>query len=567
MDWLLHILRTYPSISILMTIGLGFVLGKLSFKGVSLGAVTAVLLVGVLVGQMNIHIGPPLKSFFFLLFLFSIGYKCGPKFAGSINRSGALQIVFAVAVNIICFLTCYLLALLMGYNSGISTGLYAGSQTSSPVIGIAVETIGSLGIGGPEKRSLINLVAVCYAVTYLYGTVGAVWILGTVGPALLGGLEKVRKQTKELEAHLRFDSRGLDPAIGSGDQPIVFRAYRTCHETFCQPRTIAEIEERLSREGTRVFVERIRKSDGSLVDAAPDVVINGEDIIVLSGRHEFLVRDKSWIGAEVYDSELMNFPVERTRVMVTKKTSGLTLEELREKPWMYGVLVEALTDENGVELPVLPKINLRNGYMLTLQGHGGQARKAAAEIGVEERPTNQTDIAFLCLALALGAFVGALTVHFGHIPIGLSTSGGALIAGIFFGWFRTRHPSVGIIPEASLWLMNNLGLTLFIAVIGIESGPSFVSGIREVGFTLFIVGFFATTIPLILAIIIGDKVFKFHPAINLGCCAGGRKTTPGLGAVTQALESPVPAIGYTLTYAVSNICTIFLGIAMVLLCV
>lgn len=567
MEGFVHILRTYPSIPILFTIGIGFLLGRISFKGITLGSVTAVLLTGVFVGQLDIPIGPPLKSFFFLVFLFSIGYKCGPKFAGSLNGSGLLQIIFAITVNIICFLTCFVFAKLMHYNAGIATGLYAGSQTTSPVIGIAVETIASLGIDSAQKSSWISLIAVCYAVTYLYGTIGAVWILGTIGPKMLGGLEKVRRQTKELEEQLKFSARGIDPAIASGNQPIVFRAYKTCEATFSEPWTIGKLEARLNEAGTRIFVERLRKNDGTVLESAPELPIDCGDTVVLSSRHEYIVDDKSWIGSEVYDPELMDFPVVQTRVMVTKRAAGLSVAQLREQSYMYGVMIESITGDDGVEIPVLPKVTLHNGDMIALQGLADHVRRAVDGIGVEERPTNQTDMAFLCLAIATGAFIGALSIHLGNVPIGLSTSGGALIAGIFFGWYRTRHPSMGMIPEASLWLMNNLGLNLFIAVIGIESGPSFVSGIRAVGLTLFITGFFATTIPLLIAIIIGDKIFRFHPAINLGCCAGGRKTTPGLGAVTQALDSPVPAIGYTITSAVSNTCSIFLGIAMVLLCI
>lgn len=567
MEWLVHILRANPSIPILLTIGAGFLLGRISFRCVSLGPVAAVLLVGVAVGQMGISVGPPLQSFFFLIFLFAIGYKCGPKFAGSLNKSGLLQILFAIIVNILCFLACLIQAKIMSYNAGIAAGMYAGSQTSSPVIGIAVETIRTLGIGAAQKSSWAGMVAVCYAVTYLYGTVGAVWILGAVGPRMLGGIERVRRQTKELEEQLRFSSRNIDPAVGSGDQPIVFRAYSYCPDSPNDISAIAELEERLHRAGAWVFVERVRRSDGTVREAAPDLLVQAGDTIVMSGRHEAFMKGDMRLGDEVYDHDLMNFAIDKTCVMVAKKTAGLTLEQLYSRPWMYGVMIEAITSADGVEIPILPKVTLHNGDMIALQGQAAKVSQAVREIGVEERPTNTTDIAFLCLAIALGAFVGALTIHLGNVPIGLSTSGGALIAGIFFGWYRTRHPSMGLIPEASLWLMHNLGLTLFIAVVGIESGPAFISGIREAGFMLFVIGFFATTIPLLLAIIIGHRIFRFHPATTLGCCAGARKTTAGLGAVTQALDSPVPAIGYTLTYAVSNVCSIFLGIAMVLLCV
>lgn len=565
MDSFFQLLRENPTIPIFLTIGLGFWVGKFSWKGISLGSVTAVLLIGILIGQINIPIGPPLKDTFFLLFLFAIGYKCGPQFAGSMKGSGLKQVLFALVICLLCFGAAAICAKIMHYNAGIAAGLYAGSSTVSPVIGVAADTISTLPIPGATKRAWTALIPVCYAVTYLYGAIGAVWILGTLGPKMLGGLEKVKKQTRELEEQLNHSTLSTDPAYISGANPISFRAHRVDSEHFCEPRTVRQIEEHFAGQGKRIFVERIRTKDKLIHEARPDLLVSKDDAIVISGRHEYIIQDESWIGPELDDPALLNFSVQKTKVMITKKAAGLTLDELRAKPYMYGVLIESITSEDGISLPVLSQTRLNAGDMVTLQGLPQEVQLAAREMGIEERPTNQTDMIFLFIALAIGTFLGALTIRIGGIPVGLSTSGGALVSGIFFGWIRTRHPSAGIIPEASLWLLNNLGLNLFIAVIGIQAGPSFISGIREVGFMLFVMGFFATTIPLVLAIWIGDKIFKFHPAINLGCCAGGRKTTPGIGAVTSALGSSIPALGYTITYAASNTCSIFLGVVIVLL--
>lgn len=565
MDGIIHILRTYPSIPIFLTIGLGFWLGKFSYKGVGLGTVTSVLLIGALVGQLNIPIGAPLKSLFFLIFLFAIGYKCGPQFAGAIRGSGLKQILFAVVVCLLCFATAAVCAKIMGYNAGIAAGLYAGSQTLSPVLGVAADTINGLSLPDDQKKAWIDILPVCYAVTYIYGAIGAVWILGTLGPRMLGGLEKVRRQTRELEEQLSHSALSSDPAFQSGNRPISFRAYKVEADHFSSPQTVKQIEEHFAKLGKRLFVERIRTKDGVIHEADQSLSAGLGDEIVLSGRHEYIVEDESWIGPEIDDPALLNFSVMKTKVMATKKVAGLTVDELRAKPFMYGVILESITREDGAPIPILAQVKINPGDMIAIVGLPQEVRRAAPEIGIEERPTNQTDMIFLCLAIAIGAFVGALTIRFGNVPVSLSTSGGALIAGIFFGWLRTRHPSTGMIPEASLWLMNNLGLNMFIAVIGIQAGPTFVQGARDVGLMLIVMGFFSTSIPLLLAIWIGDKIFKFHPAINLGCCAGGRKTTPGIGAVTSALGSSVPALGYALTYAVSNTCSIFLGVAMVLL--
>ena len=165
----------------------------------------------------------------------------------------------------------------------------------------------------------------------------------------------------------------------------------------------------------------------------------------------------------------------------------------------------------------------------------------------------------------MGGLLGALAIKIGAVSVSLGASGGALVAGLIMGWQRAKKPVYGAIPKASLWVFNNLGLNMYIAVIGIASGPSFISAFSEVGPKIFVAGLIVTLVPLFLAILIGHKLFKFHPAVTLGCCAGARKTTAGLGAVQERLGSSVPALGYTITYAVSNTVLIIFGIVLVLL--
>ena len=172
---------------------------------------------------------------------------------------------------------------------------------------------------------------------------------------------------------------------------------------------------------------------------------------------------------------------------------------------------------------------------------------------------------FVGLGILVGGLFGALSVHIGGIPISLSTSGGALIAGLFFGWLRSKHPTFGRIPEPSQWVLNNVGLNMFIAVVGISAGPSFVQGFHDVGISLFLVGAAATALPLIIGLLLARYVFKFHPALALGVCAGARTTTAALGAVQDAVESETPALGYTVTYAVGNTLLIIWGVVIVML--
>lgn len=565
MSWFVETFRTYPSIPIFLTIGLGFLIGKLKYKTFSLGTVTSVLLVGVLVGQMNIPIGAPLKSLFFLLFLFAIGYKCGPQFASALKGQGIKQVIFACVVCVLCLAVTWGCAKIMNYNAAIATGLFSGAQTISAVIGIGTDTIGTLDMSPEQKKAWIDLIPVCYAVTYVFGTIGSAWILGNLGPAMLGGLKKVRQQTKELEEQLNHSDTSDDPAFINGNRPIAFRAYKVSADHFSTPQTVTQIEDHFKNLGKRLFVERVRNEDGTIAEVSPDLTVRLGDEIVLSGRHEFIIQDESWIGPEIDDAKLLSFPVEKTKVMVMKKAAGMTVDQLRVKPFMYGVLIQSITRQGGIDIPVLAQTKLMQGDMLTIEGLPQEVRLAAPAIGNEEHPTTVTDMVFVSLAIVIGAIVGALTLKIGKVPVSLSTSGGALIAGLFFGWLRTKRPSVGIIPDSSLWLMNNLGLNMFIAVIGIQSGPTFISGIKEVGVMLFVMGIVATSLPLLISIFLGAKVFKFHPAMNLGCCAGARTTTASLGAITSSLNSSLPAMGYTVTYAIGNTLLILMGVAMVLM--
>ncbi len=564
MDWIVDTFRANPSIPIFLTIGLGFLIGQLKYKGFSLGTVTSVLLVGVAVGQMNIEIPGPMKTVFFLIFLFAIGYSVGPQFFRSLKGDGIKQVIFACVICLLCLLCTWGACKVMGYNAGETLGVFAGAQTISAVIGAGIDSINSLGVSAQDKQNWIQLIPVAYAVCYVFGTIGSAWILSWLGPKLLGGLDKVKADTKALEKEMNTSSVTTDPGFINANRPVAFRAYRLEADFFDTPRKVTEIESYLLEQGKRLFVERIRKGD-TISDPTADMTVSKGDEIVLSGRREYIVGDEQWIGPEVNDSALLNFPAEQLDVMIAKKTvAGMTIDEVRSQKWMYGISIKKIV-RGSVEIPVFAKTKLMAGDTVTIVGLEREVKEAAPKLGYADRPSNASDVVLIGLGLFIGCIIGVLTIHAGNIPISLSTSGGALIAGLVCGWLRSKHPTFGRIPRPAIWLMNNLGLNMFIAVIGITSGPTFVSGLQQMGFSVFFVGVVATSLPLILSVIIGAKIFKFRPAINLGCVSGGRTTTAALGAIQDALGSTVPAMGYTVTYAIGNTLLILMGVAIVLM--
>lgn len=566
MEWIGHILRDNPSLAVFLTLGIGFFIGQLKYKSFSLGTVTSVLLVGVLVGQFDIPVPGPLKDVFFLLFLFSIGYSVGPQFFRALKGDGIKQVLFAVVVCGLCLLSTWAVALCMGYNIGEAVGLLAGSQTMSAVIGVGTDTINSLGVSEAEKQQWISIIPVCYAVTYVFGTIGSAYILANLGPWLLGGLKKVKAETAELEKKMNYGTANTDPNYIKAMRPVVFRAYKVTDSFFATPRTIEETEDYFRQKGKTIYVERLRSGD-TVTDVAPgrDLKITLGDEIVLSGRREFIVGDESWIGPEVFDSDLVDFMAEELDITVaSKKFDSMTVDELRRQKFMYGVSIKSIS-RSGVNVPVLAQVKIGRGDVVTVVGLGREVDEVARRLGYADRRTTKTDLVFVGLGIFIGGLIGSLALHIGEIPISLSVSGGALIAGLVLGWLRSKHPTFGRLPRSSVWLMDNLGLNMFIAVVGISSGPSFVTGLKEVGPVLFLMGVVATTLPLVLGMIIGRRIFKFPAAINLGCCAGSRTTTASLGAVQDAIGSSLPAMGYTVTYAIGNTLLILWGVVIVLL--
>ena len=563
MEWIFNQLRERPELAIFLTIFLGFWLGKLRIGKFTLGTVTSVLLVGVVVGQLNIAVPGPVKSVFFLLFLFAVGYKVGPQFFRGLKKDGLPQVGFAVLMCIVSLVAPWILAKIMGYHIGEAVGLLAGSQTISAVIGVASDTINQLGISEAQKATYINAIPVSYAVTYIFGTAGSAWILASLGPKLLGGLDKVKADCKELESKMgtsEMDEPGFSPAL----RPVVFRAYKITNKWFGKGKKVSELEKYLSEQEKLLFVERVRQR-GVVKEVKPDMLLQPEDEIVLSGRREFVIGEEDWIGPEVIDAQLLDFPAETLPVMVTHRTfAGEKVSTIRAQKFMHGVSIRSIK-RAGINVPVLARTVVDAGDILELTGMKHEVETAAKQMGYVDRPTNQTDMIFVGLGILVGGLVGALTMHLGGVPISLSTSGGALIAGLIFGWLRSKHPTFGGIPEPSLWVLNNVGLNMFIAVVGIAAGPSFVAGFKEVGFSLFIIGALATAIPLLSGLLMGKYLFKFHPALTLGCTAGARTTTAALGAVQDAVESETPALGYTVTYAVGNTLLIIWGVFIVLL--
>ena len=559
-DWFVQTLRSYPEIAIFLSLALGYYFGSFTYKGLGLGAVTATLIAAVIIGQLGITISGPLKPFFFLMFLFAIGYAVGPQFVRGIAQDGLPQALFAAIVCVFCLAAPYVGAVVAGYDVGSAAGLYAGSQTISASMGLATDAINRLGLSAEETKRLLDAMPVAYAVTYIFGTVGSAVVLALLGPALLGiDLEAACKRYEE-----KHGGKKETGGPGTAWYQFALRAFRVREGGQAVGKTVQAAEALLPEQ--RVFIQRIRRG-GRIMDATADTVIEAGDIVAVAGRREVLVNLIGPAAEEVDDRELLAVPVEGVDVYVTtKEADGKTLAELAKAPGARGVFLRKITrGATATDIPILPETQLQRGDIATIVGRTPDVAAAIKLLGYPDRATDVADVAFIGGAIAIGALLGAIVYKIGSVPLTLSTSGGALISGIFFGWLRSVRPTFGRIPSSTVWFMNSVGLNVFIAVVGISSGPGFVAGLQQLGFSLFLWGVVVTTVPLILAMYVGKYLFRFDDAIVLGCCSGARTTTASLGMINDRAKSQIPGLGYTVTYAVGNTLLTIWGMVIVML--
>ncbi|MDT1062654.1 aspartate-alanine antiporter [Paracoccus sp. CPCC 101403] len=559
-SYIFDTLRANPQLAIFLTLAIGYWIGAKRFGSFSLGAVTGTLLAGVVIGQIGIDISGQVKSIFFIMFLFAVGFGVGPQFVRGIATDGLPQAMFAVVVSVLCLIVVWIAAKVAGYGPGLAGGLLAGAQTISASIGLATDAINTSGLPADQAKAQTDLIPVAYAITYLFGTIGTGWILAFLGPKMLG--------VNIAEACARYEREVLKGGSKEANHLSAWharelRAYRVREGGVAVGKTTLALE--ALAKGERLFIERLRRG-GELISPTPQTVLQAGDLVAISGRREALVtlfEDAD----EVDDKDLLDIPVEAVDVLLTNKAlDGRELIELAREPYTRGVYLNSIRRGSmAVNIPILPGTKLNRGDIVRVAGATSHVEAFIKATGFPDRPQTVTNMVLVGLSIFIGGLIGAYVLPIGGIPITLSTSGGALIVGLIVGWLRTVKPQIGNIPQPTLWFMNSVGLNVFIAIVGITSGPTFIAGLKEAGFGLFFWGLFATAVPMLIAPYIGKYIFKFDDAINLGCCGGARTSTASVAMVGEVAQSDVPMLGYTVPYAVSNTLLTLWGLVIVLL--
>ncbi len=548
MEQIAAILHKLPELSLFLSILLGHFIGRFHFKGVGFGTVVGTLIAGILIGILAKPELPELLRWaFFYLFLFSIGYSIGPQFFGSLRRETLPQVALAVIISVTGLATVIGMSVLFDFDEGVAVGLLSGGMTQSAALGTGLSAISELPISAELKATLSANAPLADAITYGFGDLGLILFLTAIGPWLMKA--DLKKEARALEQQM---SGGATKTAVFSDVLFAFRAYRL--ERLAGV-TVGELEERYA--SGRLAVQRVRRG-GDVLEVSAGLALVQDDEIVVSGRRGALSAFERDAGPELDDPELLAIPLKTAVVVVTNKNAhGKTLAVLAaDQQLARGVYLESI-QRGEVMLPARPWTVVERGDILHIVGAPEDVERAGAHIGFVEKDLARTDLAFLAGGISLGIIFGLLKFNVGDIPLGLGTAGSILVIGLLAGWARSRYPVFGSIPEPAQRLLADIGLIVFIAIVGLHAGPHAVEAYEKSGgayfASIFFAGMVVTMMPIAVGAIFARKVFNMNPLMVLGAIAGAQTCTPGLNALRDASGSNIGSLAYTVPYAIGNI--------------
>jgi putative transport protein len=542
-------LHGFPALCLFLSILAGTVIGRFHVKGVGFGSVVGTLIAGIGIGILARPELPELLRWtFFYLFLFSIGYSVGPQFFGSLKTEALPQIALALIVALSGLAAVIGVTAIWGFDEGLAVGLLSGGMTQSAALGTGLSAIAELPVPEDIKAKLMANAPLADAITYGFGDLGLILFLTWLGPKMMRA--DLRGEAKALEKTLA--AAGKDDNVFSAAH-YSMRAYRVENAEVAAA-SLATLENRYA--DARLSVQRVRRGDDQLA-LNPALTLQSGDRLVVSARRGAFLNAAHDIGPEIDDPALLSVPLTPATVVVTSDAvHGRTIGDLALEPDARGVYLESLR-RGPAPLPRDPWTVLQRGDVLRLVGGPDDVARAARHIGFLEHDASATDLTFLAAGICAGILLGLVNINAGGVILGLGTAGSILVVGLVSGWARSRYPVFGAIPEAAQRLLMDVGLIVFIAVVGMHAGPHAVEAYHTSGGGFFArilaAGIIVTVVPLAVGAFAARYVMKMSPLMTLGGLAGAQTCTPGLNALREASGSNVGSLAYTVPYAIGNI--------------
>lgn len=547
----MEILQSHPFMALFLSLAFGYLLGKIKIGKFQLGGIAGTLIAAVCIGQIGLKVDESVKSIFFALFIYAVGYSGGPQFFSSINRS-TIKLVFASAVmTVIGLFTVLIAAHLFDLGMGLAAGLAAGGLTQSAIIGTAGSAIDLLGLAEKTVQGLKVDIAVGYSVTYIFGSLGPILFATAIIPLLYKW--DLRQEAKKLAQKLGGGARELNEGEYIPLSRVASRVYRVAEEAKIIGHGRTFLED-LFQEGIRV--ESVVRGGGPIaIDDA--YTFQPGDLVMATGLRTALQECPQVIGPEHEDENDRFAVVEESRkIFVTnKELHGSTLKDLRH--WgdgeHYGVYYTALT-RMGHSMPLLPGTEVHVGDEITLSGSKEDLDRVEKSVGYKSPSAHATEYMTFGLGMVVGYLIGLISFHVGSAEVSLGSGLGCLISGLCFGYLRMRHPHFGGIDSGAVSFLQSFGLAVFVGVVGLNAGEAALETIKEHGTTLLFLGVGVTMIPQAITFLFNYYVLRIkNPVISLAVVIGSRSANPAFSALLDKTQNATPVAAFTVTYAVANI--------------
>jgi putative transport protein len=555
-------LQKNPFLLLFLTVGLAVWIGRVNIKGYGLGMVAGAIVVGAALSVWASSYGTKLelnnfaKSLFYYLFMYGVGLRVGPSFINSLGGDGLKFSVLAVVSCVLGLAIIVIGVKLLDLPPGTAGGILAGSQTMSAAIGSAEQAAYVIRLpDGVKPEDAASMVALSYGITYIWGTVGIILICKYL-PRWWG--IDARKAAKEYEA--KFGVKDIEGGGLTGFRPFGLRAYRLEN-----PKTAGQTIESFRRVHHEYRVANVVRGD-EVLGADPSIMLQQGDIVALGGKIESLTDKMGLIGPEVADQRALNVPLDQAEILVTnKEVIGKELGEFRNLP-VAGQIQVGKYERGGVPYPAGLQTKLQRMDIISVVGLKGAVQEMADKIGRIARPSTATDLLTLSLGMILGFLIGMIDFPAFGSRVGLGNAGGLLLSGVIVSSAVSRLRFFGNTPNAARNILEDLGLVVFVAIVGINAGNSLLAQLTGViALKIFVLGFIACSVPPFIVWAIGYHIFKINPAVLMGGVAGARSHSGPCREAAVEIQSTVPWIGFPVAYALSGILlTVFGYFAMIL---
>ena len=555
MEWIKEQIGHSPEILLFLSLAVGFWIGQFQIGKFQLGGVAGSLVVAVLLSLVGVPVDNGVKSILFALFIYAVGFESGPQFFKSLGPQSLREIFLALFMAVVGLTTVIIMAKLFSLDKGMAAGLAAGGMTQSAIIGTAGDAISRLGLAADEAQRLQANVAIGYAVTYIFGSLGAIIVCVNILPRFMGkGIadDAIKAEAERLKGAVVFGP-GQEPAMPE----IVGRIYKV---GAAAGKTVAAIE--TAAGANTVTVERLKRKDHP-VDVTPDTVLREGDIVLIVGRRPGVVALSDTIGAELQSAPGMDLVMTTEDVVLRNAAyANRTLGEIKAStsPLLkHGIFVIGIKRE-GDSVALADATAIQVGDVITVYGTDQDIKRVVTEAGVPLPISIKTDWIFHGAGLVVGLLIGLIVIRISGIPLTLGAGGGALLSGLLFGWLRSRHQTMGNMPLPASQLLKDLGLAGFVAAVGLQSGLQAIETIAQSGLSLFLIGVVVTLVPLLLTMLFGRYVLRYdNVAVFAGALSGSRSANPAFGEVLGKAGNSIPTVPFAITYALANVFLTLLG--------